>query len=119
MADNRKKAKVIFLKDRKKSDVGHYGFVPHCEYCEAPEKLTMETYNGDTCQLYSDYLDVRDSFGRPFSLEELTLRCRDSFLGKYPDIQDFDETIREILVDIDGDDLGIVCKGEDGLFRLV
>lgn len=103
--------------------VGDCGSFPNCYYCEVPEeirqKTIMQTYNGDTCGLYEDYMDERDSFGRPFTIEELTLKCRDSFLGKYPDIQDFDKTIEEILIDIDLDDLGMVCKGEDGLFRLV
>jgi len=104
--------KDIFFKSKKDNI--------HCEYCGAPyPKSKMETYNGNTCQLYSDYSDIRDSFKEPFTLGELTLKCRNSFLEKYQDIQDFDKTIKEMLVDIDFNDLGIVHIVGNDLFKIV
>ena len=94
----------------------------HCMYCAAPgPKAVMKTYDGDTCQIYSDYSGLRYEYeisNTSFTLEEITLQCRKSFLEKYPDIPDFDKTIEEMLIDIDLD-LGVVCKVGDNLFQAV
>jgi len=94
----------------------------HCMYCAAPgPKAVMKTYDGDTCQIYYDYSDIRYEYEiskTSFTLEEITLQCRKSFLEKYPDVPDFDETIKEMLIDIDLD-LGVVEKIGDNLFQAV
>lgn len=75
----------------------------HCQFCMCPVEVwkhSMETYEGDECKLYDDFLTIiweMEKAIKPFSNSDIIKRCKEVFERKYNDIKDVEATIYEMI----------------------
>jgi hypothetical protein len=83
---------------------------------EIPDKTPLETYNGDTSELISDYNFICKGF-EEFTLEDVIQECAPYFERIYPDIQDIKATITEIFQK--NIEMGLIEEIKPGVWRYV
>lgn len=75
----------------------------HCEYCQCPKNIwkpSMNTYKGDECRLYDDFINViweLEKNIKPFNNQDIISKCRTDFESNYSDISDFEASINEMI----------------------
>jgi hypothetical protein len=90
--------------------------LPHCDYCNAPEKSGLKTYSGYTCRLYSEFMDICYDLGF-FTMDKLKKECLKLFSSTFTDIPDIAKTVDELIC-IAYDDLGVIVQRSNGLFTV-